>query len=145
MVTLIHYLNFLGQLNSEGLQIYALCLWKLGKNDMALSVTRSLASSVLSMEENLAAASISFICRLLYNISGQESAITSILKMPKQMFRSSKISFVVSAIHVLDQKNQLETVVSSSRSFLTSQEEITAMHILITLSKLVSPNLYISN
>ncbi|KAL8474407.1 hypothetical protein ACS0TY_031035 [Phlomoides rotata] len=126
-----------GQLDSEGLQIYALCLWKLGKNDTALSVTRSLASSVLSMEENLAAASISFICRLLYNISGQESAITSILKMPKQMFHSSKISFVVSAIHVLDQKNQLETIVSSSRSFLTSQEEIIAMHILITLSKLL--------
>lgn len=138
----MHYLNFLGQLNSEGLQIYALCLWKLGKSDLALSVTRSLASNILSMEENVAAASISFICRLLYNISGQESAIISILKMPKQMFRSSNISFVVSAIHVLDKNNQLESIVSISRSFLTSQEDIVAMHILITLSKLVSPNLY---
>lgn len=109
---------------------------------MALSVTRSLASNILSMEENVAAASISFICRLLYNISGQESAIISILKMPKQMFRSSNISFVVSAIHVLDKNNQLESIVSISRSFLTSQEDIVAMHILITLSKLVSPNLY---
>lgn len=90
------------------------------------------------MEENLAAASISFICRLLYNISGQESAITSILKMPKQLFHSSKISFVVSAIHVLDQKNQLEPIVSSSRSFVTSREEIITMHILVTLGKLVS-------
>lgn len=138
----MHYLNFLGQLNSEGLQIYALCLWKLGKSDLALSVTRSLASNILSMEENVAAASISFICRLLYNISGQESAIISILKMPKQMFRSSNISFVVSAIHALDKNNQLESIVSISRSFLTSQEDIVAMHILITLSKLVSPNLY---
>lgn len=126
-----------GQLDAVGLQIYALSLWRLGKNDMALSVTRSLASNILSMEKNLVAASISFICRLLYNISGQESAITSILKMPKQLFSSSKISFIISAIHVLDPKNQLEPIVSSSRSFLTSHEEIISMHMLVTLGKLL--------
>ncbi|PIN19633.1 TPR repeat-containing protein [Handroanthus impetiginosus] len=126
-----------GQLDSECLQIYALCLRQLGKNDMALSITRSLASSILSMEENLAAASISFICRMLYHVSGQESAIKSILKMPKELFRSSKISFVVSAIHAMDQKNLLEPLVSSSRSFVTSQEEVIGMHILIALGKLL--------
>ncbi|KAG6407029.1 hypothetical protein SASPL_130011 [Salvia splendens] len=126
-----------GQLDTVGLHIYALGLWRLGKNDMALSATRSLASSILSMEENLAAASISFICRMLYNISGQESAITSILKMPKQLFSSSKISFIVSAIHVLDPNNQLEAVVSSSRSFVTSREDIISMHMLITVGKLL--------
>ncbi|KAH6780547.1 Tetratricopeptide repeat superfamily protein [Perilla frutescens var. hirtella] len=131
------YLQQKGQLDTVGLQIYAVCLWRLGKNDMALSATRSLASSILSMEKNLAAASISFICRLLYNISGQESAITSILKMPKQLFSSSKISFIVSAIHVMDPKDQLEAVVSSSRSSLTSHEEIISMHILVTIGKLL--------
>lgn len=138
MLSLICFLNFLGQLDTVGLQIYAICLWRLGKNDMALAVTRTLASSILTMEENLAAASISFICRMLYNISGQESAITSILKMPKQLFSSSKISFIVSAIHVLDPNNQLEAVVSSSRSFVTSRKEIISMHMLITVGKLVS-------
>lgn len=138
MLPLICHLKFLGQLDSHGLQIYALCLWQLGKNDMALSMTRSVASSILSMEENSAAASVSFICRLLYHVSGQESAITSILKMPKELFRGSKISFIVSAIHALDQKNQLEPIVSSSRSFITSREDIIAMHILVTLHKLVS-------
>lgn len=138
MLSLMGFLNFLGQLDAVGLQIYALSLWRLGKNDMALSVTRSLASNILSMEENLVAASISFICRLLYNISGQESAIASILKMPKQLFSSSKISFIISAIHVLDPKNQLEPIVSSSRSFLTSHEEMISMHMLVTLGKLVS-------
>ncbi|KAL0283123.1 UNVERIFIED_CONTAM: Tetratricopeptide repeat protein SKI3, partial [Sesamum radiatum] len=125
------------QLDSEVLQIYALCLWQLGKNDMALSTMRSLASSILSLEETLAAASISFICRLLYHISGQESTITSILKMPKEFFRSSKISFVVTAIHVLDPKDQLEPVVSRSRSFVTCREDIIRMHILITFGKLL--------
>lgn len=126
-----------GLLDTEGLHIYALSLWQLGKNDLALSVTRALAAGILSMEQKLAAASVSLICRLLYYISGQESAITSILKMPKELFQSSKISFVVSAIHVLDQNDQLESVVSSSRSSVTSDEEITAMHTLIAVGKLV--------
>ncbi|KAK4424686.1 Tetratricopeptide repeat protein SKI3 [Sesamum alatum] len=131
------YLRQKGQLDSEGLQIYALCLWQLGKNDMALSIMKSLASSILSLEESLAAASISFICRLLYHISGQESAITSILKMPKEFFHSSKISFIVTAIHVLDPKDQLEPIVSRSRSFITCREDIIRMHILITFGKLL--------
>ncbi|KAL0347956.1 UNVERIFIED_CONTAM: Tetratricopeptide repeat protein SKI3 [Sesamum angustifolium] len=131
------YLRQKGQLDSEVLQIYALCLLQLGKNDMALSTMRSLASSILSLEESLAVASISFICRLLYHISGQESAITSILKMPKEFFHSSKISFVVTAIHVLDPKDELEPIVSRSRSFITCREDIIRMHILITFGKLL--------
>uniref|UniRef100_A0A5B7C540 Tetratricopeptide repeat protein SKI3 n=1 Tax=Davidia involucrata TaxID=16924 RepID=A0A5B7C540_DAVIN len=126
-----------GLLDLEGLQIYAISLWQLGKNDLALSVTRNLAASVLSMEQTSRAASISFICRLLYYISGQDSAIISILKMPKELFQGSKISYVVSAIHALDQSSQLESVVSSSCYFLNSPEEITEMHFLIALSKLV--------
>ncbi|CAA0808618.1 Tetratricopeptide repeat protein SKI3 [Striga hermonthica] len=127
-----------GQLDSDGLHIYALSLWQIGKNDEALSATRLLASYIQSMEKKHIPASISFICRLLYHISGHESVIASILKMPKEFFHSSKISFVLSAIHVLDQKNQLEHIVSISRSFVTSHEDIIAMHVLLTFGKLVS-------
>lgn len=126
-----------GVLDWEGLHIYALSSWQLGKNDQALSVVRILAAHVKSLEPKLASTSISFICRLLYYISGRESVITTILKMPNDLFKSSKVSFVVSAIHGLDQSNQLEAVVSSSRSSLLNQDEITGMHFLITLSKLV--------
>ncbi|KAL2529806.1 Tetratricopeptide repeat protein SKI3 [Forsythia ovata] len=100
-----------GLLDTEGLHVYALCLWRLGKNDVALSVTRTLAAGILSMEQKFAAAS--------------------------ELFQNSKISYVVSAIHVLDQNDRLESVVSSSRSSLTSHEEITAMHMLIAVGKLV--------
>ncbi|XP_076922571.1 tetratricopeptide repeat protein SKI3-like [Bidens hawaiensis] len=126
-----------GVLDWEGLHIYALSSWQLGKKDQALSVVRILAARVKSLEPNLASTSITFICRFLYYISGRESVITSILKMPKNLFESSKVSFVVTAIHILDQSNQLEAVVSSSRSSLLSQDQITGMHFLITLSKLV--------
>nr|GEU76109.1 tetratricopeptide repeat protein SKI3 isoform X1 [Tanacetum cinerariifolium] len=127
----------LGFLEWEGLHIYALSLWQLGKNDQALSVVRILAARVKSLEPRLASTSISFICRLLYYISGREAVVTSILKMPKDLFKSSEVSFVVSSIHILDQSNQLEAVVSSSRSALLSPDEIIGMHILIALSKLV--------
>lgn len=131
------YLKKEGLLDSKGLQIYAFSLWQLGKSDLVLSAVRTLASSVLSLEKTSVAGCISFICRLLYHVSGQESAVKSIIKMPKDLFQSSKVSFVVSAIHALDQRNQLDSVVSSSRCFLTSPEEITGMHFLIALGKLV--------
>nr|XP_043616457.1 tetratricopeptide repeat protein SKI3 isoform X2 [Erigeron canadensis] len=126
-----------GVLDREGLHIYALSSWQLGKNDQALSVVRILAASVKSLEPKLASTSISFICRMLYYISGREAVMASILKMPTDLFKSSKVSFVVSAIHILAQSNQLEQVVANSRSSLSNHDEITGMHFLITLSKLV--------
>lgn len=125
-------------LDAEGLQIYALSFWQLGKNDQALSEARNLAAGVSTMERKLAATSVSLICRLLYSISGLDSAVNSILKMPKELFQSSKISFIISAINALDQSNRLESVVSSSRNYLKSQDEISRMHSLIALDKLVS-------
>jgi superkiller protein 3 len=125
-------------LDAGGLQIYAFSLWRTGQNDSALSVIRDLAGRISTREKTSIAFPISFICSLLYCISGLDSAITSIQKMPKDFFQSSKISFIVSAIHSLDQSDRLQSIVASTRSYITSQEEIVAMHYLIALSKLVS-------
>ncbi|CAK9325078.1 unnamed protein product [Citrullus colocynthis] len=126
-----------GMLDIEGLQVYAFSLWKLGKNDEALSIVRTLASGISAMESTRMAASVGFICRLLCSISGLDSTINSIMKMPANFFQSSKMSFVVAAVHALDSCERLESIVLSSRSCLQSHEEITRMHILITLSKLI--------
>ncbi|KAK6939145.1 hypothetical protein RJ641_032653 [Dillenia turbinata] len=126
-----------GALDAWGLQIYALSLWRVGKNDLALNIARNLATSVSSMPQTSRAAFVSFVCKLLYHISGKESAIFSIQKMPKELFASSKVSFVVSAIHALDRSNQLESVVASSRFSLASLDEITGMHLLIALGILI--------
>ncbi|XP_030951099.1 tetratricopeptide repeat protein SKI3 [Quercus lobata] len=126
-----------GMLDVEGLQVYAFSLWKLDKHDLALSVLRNLAASVSAMEQTSVASPVSFICRMLYFMSGLDSAISSILKMPKELFQNSGISFIVSAIHTLDTCDRLEPVVSSSRRALKSHEEITEMHFLIALGKLV--------
>lgn len=90
------------------------------------------------MEKSAMAASVSFICRLLYDISGLDSAINSILKMPKHFFEGPKISFILSAINVLDENSRLNQIVSISRRFLTSHTQRAEMHFLIALSKLVS-------
>ncbi|XP_057975625.1 tetratricopeptide repeat protein SKI3 isoform X2 [Malania oleifera] len=126
-----------GLLDAQGLQIYAISLWKLGRNDAALSVVRDLAVSFSSMERTSGAVSISFICRLLYYISGKESAVNSILKMPRELLQSSKVSFITAAIHALDLKNRLGVVVSSSRYVVASQEENTEMYFLVALGKLI--------
>ncbi|CAN4093790.1 unnamed protein product [Withania somnifera] len=131
------YLENKGLLDVEGLQLYTLSYWKLGKYDLALSMAKRLASSALPTEHPLAAASVSFICRLVYHISGQELAIRNILQLPKRVFQSSKVRFVASAIHALDESHQLDSVVSSVRESLSSSNEIAALDFLATLGLLV--------
>ncbi|KAL2349572.1 hypothetical protein Fmac_003572 [Flemingia macrophylla] len=126
-----------GALDEEGLQIYALSLWQLGKDDLALSVAGSLVATLSSMQRTSLATSICFICRLVYYICGLDAVITRILKMPKELFQSSEVSLVMSAINALDEHNRLGSVVSSSQYFLKSHEEIVEMHFLTALSKLV--------
>ncbi|KAM3236778.1 tetratricopeptide repeat protein SKI3 isoform X1 [Capsicum annuum] len=131
------YLESKGLLDVEGLQLYTLSYWKLGKYDLALSMAKRLASSALPTEHPLAAASLSFICRLVYHISGQELAIRNILQLPKRAFQSSKVRLVASAMHALDESHQLDSVVSSVHESLSSSKEIAALDFLATLGLLV--------
>ncbi|KAI3938059.1 hypothetical protein MKW98_018615 [Papaver atlanticum] len=130
-----------GLLDIRGLQIHALSLWKLGKDELALSVVRILAASISKMDNDTASASICLVCKLMYHISGLESASSSILKMPRELLKSSSMSFIVFVIHVLDHSNRLESVIPIGRESLTSDEEIAEMHSLIALSKVVKTGL----
>ncbi|KAI3921846.1 hypothetical protein MKX01_005535 [Papaver californicum] len=130
-----------GLLDTRGLHIHALSLWKLGKNELALSVVRILAASISKMDNDTASASICLVCKLMYHISGLESASSSILKMPRELLKSSSISFIIFVIHVLDHSNRLESVIPISRESLTSDEEIAEMHSLIALGKVVKAGL----
>ncbi|XP_019423132.1 PREDICTED: tetratricopeptide repeat protein SKI3 [Lupinus angustifolius] len=130
-------LKIQGALDAEGLQVYAFSLWQLGENGLALSVARSLAATLSSMEKASVATSICFICRLIYYICGLDAVITNILKMPKELFQSSKVCFVMLAINALDGNNRLGFVVTTTRYFLKYHEEIARMHFLIALGKLV--------
>ena len=57
----------------------------LDENDFALSVAMDLAASVSAIEQTSRAASVSFMRKFLYKISGQELAIMGILKMLRSL------------------------------------------------------------
>ncbi|GAB2216176.1 hypothetical protein Droror1_Dr00023945 [Drosera rotundifolia] len=135
-VEVLEDLKGAGPLDVKSLQIYAISLWQLGKSELALSAVRDLAKISVTMQQP-SASPISLICRLLYSISGLQSSVNSILKMPKELFQSAEVSFIVSAVHALDESGRLESVTSSSRSFLSSREEVIEMHGLVALSKLL--------
>ncbi|KAI4366241.1 hypothetical protein MLD38_022139 [Melastoma candidum] len=130
-------LNSQGVLDAECMQIYALSLWRLGRNQLSISVIRNLATSISSMDQISAAVIAGFICRLLYYLSGLDATINSIEKMPKELFESPTVSFIISAIHVLDEKDRLNHIVSASRHFLTTHELRMEMHLLISLGKVI--------
>ncbi|KAL5713915.1 hypothetical protein ACHQM5_015948 [Ranunculus cassubicifolius] len=57
--------------------------------------------------------------------------------MPKELVLSPKISFVVIVLGTLDHSNQLKLVLSTTRDSLTSHEDISGLHSLIALCKLI--------
>ncbi|CAH9079839.1 unnamed protein product [Cuscuta europaea] len=126
-----------GLLDAEGLQIYALCLWKLGNDNLALSVAGKLAENISSMNQSLATTSISFICRLRYQISGHDASVLFLLKLPKGLLRSPKVSFVASAIDALDNRNQLDSAISSTTNSTVSVEQYATMDCLAAMGELL--------
>ncbi|CAM8985822.1 unnamed protein product [Rhodiola kirilowii] len=131
------YLNNEGLLDVKGLQVYALSALQLGQNNLALSLTKTLSSTVSSMTQASSHVFTKFIVSLLYTVSGLESSISAILKMSEELFKSSEVSFALSAIHALDKENKLTSIVMKSRCFVESHEDATEMHYLIALTKLL--------
>uniref|UniRef100_A0A7N0T3Q5 Tetratricopeptide repeat protein SKI3 n=1 Tax=Kalanchoe fedtschenkoi TaxID=63787 RepID=A0A7N0T3Q5_KALFE len=131
------YLNKEGLLDVKGFQIYALSLYRLGQNNLALSLSRTLSSKVSSMTGASSPVFTNFIISLLHEASGLDSSISAILKMPEELFESSEVSFPISAIHALDRNKKLTSLVVKSRRFVESHEDVTEMHYLIALTKLL--------
>ncbi|KAG9455553.1 hypothetical protein H6P81_000061 [Aristolochia fimbriata] len=126
-----------GLLDDKGLQVYAVALWKLGKTEQSLAMARNLAKSVSTMNQTSGLAATGLILKLLYCISGQISAASSILKVPRNLMHSVKITSILSVLVALDQSGQLQSFLPSDLSFVSSCEEITALHSLIATVKLV--------
>ncbi|XP_068652735.1 tetratricopeptide repeat protein SKI3 [Aristolochia californica] len=126
-----------GLLDDKGLQVYAVALWKLGRTEQSLSMARSLAKSVSTMNQTSGLAATGLILKLVYCISGQKAAASSILKTPRNLMHSVKISYILSVLVTLDQSGQLRSFLPSDLSFISSHEEITSLHSLIAIVKLV--------
>lgn len=129
--------NFLGLLSMDGLQIYALALWKTGRNDEALSVSRDLAENLSGMKSETATAALGFICTLTHAISGKDSAAAVIHKLPGQLNYSSQLKFIISALDALHPNKRFQLPQLSMPPRLTSYKVMSEVHSNIALGKAV--------
>ncbi|KAJ1687174.1 hypothetical protein LUZ63_018564 [Rhynchospora breviuscula] len=101
-------LNREGLLGTDELQIYAVALWKEGRYKEALSMARTLAGKVSSMEQASAAAAAALVCKLVYSISGKDASATLIQRIPPQLLDSTQMRFIASALNALQPAKKLE-------------------------------------
>lgn len=129
---------FQGFLDIKGLQIYAVIMWKLGQYDSALTIARSLAKNVLTMNQTGVAAAIGLISSLIYSISGKESAIAVIQKLPSQFLESDRMRLIISALSALGPSMQLQLSLPSMFQTVVSYGVVNEIHSIIALSKMVA-------
>ncbi|KAJ1296360.1 hypothetical protein BS78_01G294600 [Paspalum vaginatum] len=126
-----------GQLNVDGLQIYALALWKIGRKEEALSVSRNLAENLSGMKPESATVVLGFICTLTYEISGKDSAAAIIHKLPGQLNYSSQLKFIISALDALHPTKRFRLPQLSMPPKLTSYQVMSEVHSNIALGKAI--------
>ncbi|XP_020526306.1 tetratricopeptide repeat protein SKI3 isoform X1 [Amborella trichopoda] len=120
-----------GLLDCMGLQVYAVTLYRLGKNDEALLVTKKLVEMVSSMNWTSGAATLALVCKLLYHISGQETAAAMVLSSPRELLQNSKLSTVACLVTVLDLSGVHRLFFQSSFQKLFSHEDAPILHSLL--------------
>ncbi|KAM0878424.1 hypothetical protein ACQ4PT_034890 [Festuca glaucescens] len=126
-----------GLLNVDGLQIYAFALWKLGRHDEALSVSRNLAENLPSMKQESATGALGFICTLAYNITGTDSAALVIHTLPGQPSYNRELKFIISALDALQPNKRFQLPQLSMPPRLTSYEVMSEVHSNIALGKAI--------
>lgn len=126
-----------GLLNVDGLQIYAFALWKLGRHDEALSVSRNLAENLPSMKQETATGALGFICTLAYNITGKDSAASVIHTLPGQPSYNKELKFIISALDALQPNKRFQLPHLSTPPRLTSYEVMSEVHSNIALGKAI--------
>lgn len=131
------YLKKEGLLDSKGLQMYAVALWKTGQYDLALSMARNLAQSLSTMKQTCAAAALGLICSLIYRISGKDSAVATIRKFPPEFLQSKRMIFILSALNAIDPSNQLHLLLPSPQN-VTSRDLVAEIYSIIAVSKMIS-------
>ncbi|XP_062200574.1 tetratricopeptide repeat protein SKI3 isoform X2 [Phragmites australis] len=126
-----------GLLNADGLQIYAFALWRIGRSEEALSVSRKLAENLSGMKPESATAALGFICTLTYQISGKDSAAAVIHKLPGQLSYGTQLKFIISALDALQPNKRFQLPQLSMPPRLTSYEVMSEVHSNIALGKAI--------
>ncbi|XP_073008448.1 tetratricopeptide repeat protein SKI3 isoform X1 [Typha latifolia] len=127
-----------GLLESKGLQLYAVALWKIGQYDAALIIARNLAENVTTMDHKCATAALELISTLMYSISGNNSAVATIQKFPSQFLLSARMRFIICALNALEPSKELQLLLRRMPQRDTSYDVATEMHSIIALSKMMN-------
>ncbi|KAG6514409.1 hypothetical protein ZIOFF_024764 [Zingiber officinale] len=127
-----------GFLDGKGLQIYAVALWNLGQNNRALTVVRKLAENISTMKQTSANAALGLICTLVYNISGCDSVVATISKLPSNLLQSTRMSLIVCALNALDTNNRLQLLLPTISPATASHGIVSEMHSLTAISKMIT-------
>lgn len=126
--------NTKGFLGTEELQIYAVALWKEGRHNEALSMARTLAGKVSSMEQARATAAVALVCKLVYSISGKDSSATLIQKIPLPLLDTAQMRFIFSALNALQPAKKLELKFPQT---VWSYDFSSEIHSIVALGKMV--------
>ncbi|KAG6510698.1 hypothetical protein ZIOFF_028729 [Zingiber officinale] len=134
----IYSIQFSGFLDGKGLQIYAVALWNLGQNNRALTVVRKLAENISTMKQTSANAALGLICTLVYNISGCDSVVATISKLPSNLLQITRMSLIVCALNALDTNNRLQLLLPTISPATASHGIVSEMHSLTAISKMIT-------
>ncbi|KAH9287901.1 hypothetical protein KI387_032018 [Taxus chinensis] len=122
-------------LDSEGLQIYAVALWQLGNNDLALSV---ICKAVTVSKQKIKAGTLGLVCKLIYHISGRRFAMDEILKTPNEFLDNSNFSCIAFAIAIIDTNGKIPLFLHRSSYLLFLHERAPALHSLLAVGKQIA-------
>ena len=117
-----------------------MALWQQGKKELSLTEAARLARNIQKMDPSSGAVALSLICKLVYFCRGQDLAVRTILKNPKEVLQISKIRFLVAALCASDPRSPLLSLFSEDSPEL-SRAEAMEMVCLAADSKMVHPKL----
>ncbi|MQM18254.1 hypothetical protein Taro_051242 [Colocasia esculenta] len=126
-----------GLLDNTSHQLYIIALWQQGKKESFLTEAAQLAKNIKEMDRPSAAAALVLICRLVYYSLGEDHAVRTILKSPRELFQISKMSFLVAALCAFDLSSPLHSLLPDGLPEFSS-EEVNEMHCLTALSKMLA-------
>lgn len=88
------------------------------------------------MDPSSGAVALGLICKLVYCSLGQDHAVRTILKSPRELLQSSKTSFLVATLCAFDTSSPLRPLLAKDLPKLSTAEVI-EMHCLTAVSKMV--------
>lgn len=124
-----------GALDIKGMQVYAVALWRLGRNDMALAEAKRLASDVSNLDLSASASALGLICKLVYRIAGPTYTVSTIARIPDVLLRNPNLAFIRYVMNALEPNCGLQCP-----SYLAAlpHGEACKVHCIVALGKMVN-------